>query len=167
MRDRLFRSETWARFRVSQKVAASDGSSARALQSMSMPRRFLVRIAPFWLLGLIVGSLLPGNAKTRMAPWARYSHLNRGRISLKHRLAHFASFGSTTLLLLLITRKPGQGWAVLLATVGLGFCIEYAQHIVYGTRIEWWDIRDDCYGNVAAYILAQSKAVRAALVRDP
>ena len=141
--------------------------NVRVLPFSRLQRRLLVRIAPFWLLVLIIGSLLPGNVKSSIGTSTRYSEAIRGSVSMTHRLTHFGSFGSTALLLLLITRRRGQQAAVLVGTLALSFSIEYAQHLLYEQGIEWWDIRDDFYADVTAYIAGQSRALKAALVRDP
>jgi hypothetical protein len=133
-----------------------------------VPRRYLVHIAPFWVLALILGSLLPGPAKHVLGISTRYSLARGGQIRWQHHLAHFLSFGSTTGLLLLIARTRSQDGIVLLGMLILGLSLEYTQHVLYETEgMEWWDVRDDSYADVVVYLAGQWRPLKAALVRDP
>ena len=53
-----------------------------------------------------------------------------------------------------------------MATIALGCTIEYAQHVIYHSRIEWWDMRDDTYAALAALALVQLPLVKRSLVRE-
>ena len=133
-----------------------------------MPRRYLVHIAPFWVLALILGSLLPGHTKHLLGVSTPYSAARHGRVHWQHRLAHFLSFGSTTGLLLLLTRTRSQDVLVLLGMLLLGLSLEYVQHVLFETEgLEWWDVRDDSYAEVVVYLAGQWRPWRFALVRDP
>jgi hypothetical protein len=123
-----------------------------------MPRSLLVRIAPFWILVLIIGSLSP-RTKDALGTSAQS----------RHRICHFLSFGSTALLLVLVGTTAPKRAAAALSVIGLGVLLEFWQHSIGGFRIEWWDIRDDTYAAIAAWLIGSLAVVRHALVRksDP
>lgn len=121
----------------------------------SLPVPVLRRIAPFWVVCLIAGSLLPGEAKIVIGS-SRLSeqHLQRASVQTgewKHRAFHIAGFGTTALLFLIIART-GTGELLSMAGVlGLGVAIEYAQVLIFANRLETEDIRDDAYGVAVVY----------------
>ena len=120
----------------------------------SMSRAHLLRIAPLWVLALIVGSLLPDGAKTAIG-----THM-------EHRLYHMLSFGSTAYLVFtLLARDARERIYALVFVVALGFGIEYLQHCIFHNVYEWWDVRDDGIGVLAAAVLTQWPALRQKLVR--
>lgn len=66
-----------------------------------------------------------------------------------HRLAHFAAFGSLSVLLGLLTRRPSSRIVSVVAVIALRAAIEVAQPWIYVIPVETADIRDDSYGAVA------------------
>jgi hypothetical protein len=121
----------------------------------SLPVSVLRRIAPLWVACLIVGSLLPGEAKTVIG-CSRLSqqHLHRLYIPTgewKHRAFHIIGFGATALLFLIIARTGAAELVSIVGVLVLGAAIEFAQVLVYANRLETEDIRDDAYGVVAVY----------------
>jgi hypothetical protein len=44
--------------------------------------------------------------------------------------------------------------------IALGAALEYMQHCIYLCPYEWWDVRDDSFGVVAAALLDQWSALR-------
>jgi hypothetical protein len=124
---------------------------------LKFPRRVLRVVAPFWVIGLIVGSFLPGTLKDRLGTTAQpqSGHVVR-QVALKHRMFHLASFGSTALILLVIAgnaREERKGAAFVLL---LGCAIETLQcWQSNGVLFEWWDVRDDFYAVAAVFIMAQ------------
>jgi hypothetical protein len=131
------------------------------------PRNVYTLLTPIWLVCLIVGSLLPYEAKVAMGTRPGYPVNPRlPVVTLKHRLFHWLSFGGTALLLTLIARTRYQDVGATAATIALGCAIEYAQHAIYNSRIEWWDVRDDTYAAVVVLVLVQWPAVKRVLVRD-
>lgn len=135
---------------------------------MFPPRRKLYKaIAPIWLLVLIVGSLLPYEAKVAMGSRPGYPVSPKTRVAtLKHRTFHWLSFGSTALLLMLLARGRKEDLLATTATMALGMAIEWTQHVMYHSRLEWWDVRDDTYAALAALLLVLFTPVKRALVRD-
>ncbi len=130
------------------------------------PRKAYAWIAPVWTLCLIAGSLLP--YETKLAIGTRPRNMVNPRapvVTLKHRGFHWLSFASTALILLLLARNRHQELTVTLGVVALGCSLEFAQHALYRNDIEWWDMRDDAYGAVAALVLVQFPAVKRSLVR--
>ena len=81
-------------------------------------------------------------------------------------IALVSLFGATALLLGLLARSRSQELAATAATIALGCAIEFAQHSIYHSRMEWRDIRDDTYGALAALALLLWPAVKPFLVRD-
>lgn len=123
-------------------------------------------LAPVWLVCLIAGSLLPYDAKVAMGTRPGFPvnpHLPV--VTLKHRLFHWISFGSTAVLLTLLGRNRYQEVGAAAATVGLGVAIELAQHWIYRSGMEWWDVRDDTLAALVAVALAGVPAVKRSLVR--
>lgn len=131
------------------------------------PRRVYALIAPIWIICLIVGSLLPYEAKVAMGTRPGYPvnpHLRV--VSIQHRLFHWVSFGGTAVLLMLLARNRYQDVAAAAGTIALGCTIEYAQHAIYRGVIEYWDMRDDTYAVLAAFAVLQVPGLRKMLVRD-
>jgi hypothetical protein len=120
-----------------------------------MSRIFLIRAAQLWVLALVIGSFLPGGAKTALGTHSQ------------HRLYHVLAFGSTAYLLTLIARDARQRVYALVFVIALGMLIEYSQHYIFCCRFEWWDFRDDVFGVMAAALLSQWCALRHKLVRRP
>jgi hypothetical protein len=117
-------------------------------------RKACAWIAAVWISCLIVGSLLP--YRTKLALGTRPAHAANPRapvVTLKHRAIHWLSFGGAALLLLLLARNRHQEIAAVAATIALGCFIEFAQHVMYRNDIEWWDMRHDTYGALAALVL--------------
>lgn len=82
-----------------------------------------------------------------------------------HRLYHLVSFGSTALLLLLVASTRAAEIKAVAATILLGTTLEITQYAIsHGVLFEWWDIRDDTLGALAAYLLLRWPAVRTVLV---
>jgi ABC-type Fe3+-siderophore transport system permease subunit len=118
-----------------------------------MPRTILIRITPAWVACVVFYSLFPWRPKLAVA-------------GITHEIGHFLVFGSTTYLLLLIAQSARQRIWAPIAVIALGIAIEYSQHWIFGSPLEWWDMRDDAYGAVAAYLLGKWPALRGVLVRD-
>jgi hypothetical protein len=126
---------------------------ARLKERLPLPT--LRRIAPFWIACLILGSLLPGEAKIAIGS-SRLSeqHLPPSAAELgewKHRTFHIVGFGATAFLFLSIAGTATGELASMIGLLGLGVAIEYAQVFVYANRLETEDVRDDAYGVVAVY----------------
>jgi hypothetical protein len=83
----------------------------------------------------------------------------------QHRFYHLLSFGSTAYLLTLIARDARERFYGLLFVVLLGVLLETGQYLVFNIHFEWWDVRDDTIGVLAAALLAQSATLRQKLVR--
>jgi hypothetical protein len=122
-----------------------------------LPVPLLRRLAPFWVACLILGSLLPGEAKTAIGS-SRLSeqHLHRMAVETgewKHRAFHILGFGATAFLFLAIARTGAQELVSMIGVFALGVAIEYTQVLVYANRLETEDIRDDAYGIIAVYAI--------------
>jgi len=106
-----------------------------------IPQRFLRVIAAPWVLCLIIGSLSPNSVKDRIGT---HSY---------HRLYHLVAFGATALLFLLISNNRRQEWASVWGVFALGVILETLQHRIFGSVLEWWDMRDDAFGILIAFAL--------------
>lgn len=94
---------------------------------------------------------MPNASKQRLHIEAPAHHVITGQIVSNHRIVHYLAFGSTALLLLLLTRGRKQEFAVVAATIFLGLCIEIAEHASYGAPFEYWDVIDDAIAVLLAY----------------
>jgi len=98
----------------------------------------VTRLAAFWFLLLIVGSLQPAR------PHA---------IAGLHRGIHLLAFGVGAFLLFSLSRTWRQQALSALATCSLGLLLEYLQHMIYRNPMEWWDVRDDTFAVVLAFLV--------------
>jgi hypothetical protein len=103
----------------------------------------LVFLAFCWIAAIIAGSLMPNGGKALLGI---EPHGNQGispQIASNHKLVHYAAFGSTTLLLLLLARNRKQEIGALAITIVLGFCLEAGEHVFYHSPFEYSDVFDD------------------------
>jgi hypothetical protein len=132
-----------------------------------VPRAFLVRIAPWWVACLIIGSFLPGAIKDALGTTNPLSEMAHGRAVLAHRLVHFTSFGSTALILMLIAETRAQQLAAGLGVAILGLMLECSQFSLLSLKyMEWWDVRDDALAACGSLVLIQWAGFRRAIVAD-
>jgi hypothetical protein len=130
-----------------------------------IPRTFLVRIAPWWVLLVIIGSFLPGTSKEAIGTLNTPEAAVEGRAVARHRVAHFLTFGSTALLLVLVSETAAQEIWAGFGVAALGFILECSQFALIGlTEIEWWDVRDDALAAVGVLLVAQWLGLRQKLV---
>jgi VanZ family protein len=115
-------------------------------------RTFLVRIAPFWVAGLVVASFQPWR------PGGRHG-------ASIHDVLHFLAYFSTALLLALIARSVRQRIYASSAIIVLGIAIECVQHSLNRGPFEWGDLASDACAAFLACLLAQSRRFREVLVR--
>jgi hypothetical protein len=104
-----------------------------------------VRIAQAWLLMLVLGSLQP------VRPGLMVGAAGAGW----HRGMHFLAFAGATLLLLVLARDLRQEIRNAMAVSLLGLSLEYLQHLIYRSPMEWWDVRDDGLAILAAFAVYQ------------
>lgn len=91
---------------------------------------------------------------------------SEGRVVVRHRVAHFLTFGSTALLLVLISQSAAEEIWAAFAVAALGFILEYSQFAFIGlTEMEWWDVRDDTLAAIGVLLVAQWLGLREKLVR--
>jgi len=90
----------------------------------------------------------------------------QGRAVARHRVAHFLTFGSTALLLVLISETVAEEIWAGFGVVALGFILECSQFAIIGlTEMEWWDVRDDTLAAIGVLLLTQWLGLREKLVR--
>lgn len=132
-----------------------------------IPRAFLVRLAPWWVLFVIIGSFLPGTSKNAIGTTNPPEVAAQGRVAPKHRLAHILTFGSTALLLVIISETAAQQLWAGLGVAALGFFLECSQYAFLGLEsIEWWDVRDDTIAAIGTLVVAQWLDLRDKLVNN-
>jgi hypothetical protein len=132
-----------------------------------IPRTYLVRIAPWWIIILIVGSFLPGPVKSRLGTASAPVGIHHSTVPVRHRIVHFLSFGSTALILILIAGNRFQQLLAAASVAALGLAIESGQYsLLHLPYMEWWDVKDDAIASISALVLAQSGLVRRALLKD-
>ncbi len=126
-------------------------------------RRTLIVIAAVWIAALIAGSLLPVGAKNALGTTSRRPAISLGRFGeplskrlSEHRLVHFAAFGVTAFLLVTASRTTTQRMAAVAVTIGLGYAVEFLEHLVYRVDFEIWDVRDDALAVIAGYFAARA-----------
>ncbi|MGA2149517.1 MAG: hypothetical protein ABSH49_31675 [Bryobacteraceae bacterium] len=101
--------------------------------------RAVLRITAWiWLALLIVGSLQP----TRP-----------GIVKGNHRPIHYVAFAGAVILLFSLSRTRRQEIQGALATFFLGFSLEFLQHLIYRSHVEWRDIADDGIAILLAFAL--------------
>ena len=75
----------------------------------------------------------------------KYALHTKGRL---HPVGHIAVFCWITCLSILSVRSRFARAAVAIAAVLLGIALELGEHLFFGTRLEYGDIRTDCLGVV-------------------
>lgn len=118
-----------------------------------LKRAFIVNAVPLWIAALVVGSLLPQQAKVALGISTPEGQAVTRRMVWTHRLVHYAAFGSTALLLIAIARKGREREAALLAVIALAVGIEALQHFIYRNDFETDDARIDVFAACAAYLI--------------
>jgi len=120
-----------------------------------IPRRILFVLATVLVMGTVVGSFLPGSAKERLG--TQPVQQTSAHADWQHRAYHFATFGTTTLTILLLMygfRAEVKGGIAIFA---LGCAIEATQYALgFSKVLEWWDVRDDFYAVATAFVLVQA-----------
>lgn len=87
--------------------------------------------------------------------------------SIAHRSEHVVAFGILGLMLLPLARSNALKWWIALAMLVFAGALELGQHKIFGQTFEWWDVRDDGIGILAALLLLRLTRIRALLVREP
>jgi hypothetical protein len=134
-----------------------NGSRPVSAFGIVVPRRIALWIARLWISTVIIGSLLPGSAKVTLHASEGKRARSRNSITTRHRLVHFFAFGSSFLVLSLLTMRTREELEAAAEIMLIGCVVELAQYFVYSHRhvFEWWDVRDDAVGIVAAFVLLQ------------
>lgn len=124
-----------------------------------MYRRVLIGATLLFVLCLIAGSLYPDRSALPLAARLHNLGIVVGTLSAAptaaHRLLHFVSFGALSLLLVAIATTRKQVAYSILATVLLAIGIEYGQHRVFTTPVEWGDVRDDSFASMGIFLVSQ------------
>lgn len=117
------------------------------------------------MLCVIIGSFLPGTSKQAIGTINPPEAIAEGRVGVKHRVAHYLTFGSTALLLIVISETASQQLWAGFGVALLGFVVECSQYAVMGLScMEWWDVRDDAIAAIAILLLAQWLNLRKIIV---
>lgn len=118
-----------------------------------LKRALIVKLVPLWIAALVIGSLLPQQAKVALGISTQLGQQVTRRMVWTHRFVHYAAFGSTALLLIAVARKGRQRQAAILAVVVLAVGIEALQHFIYRNDFETSDVRIDLFAACAAYLI--------------
>ena len=113
----------------------------------TQPRK--IAFAGFWILLIAVLSFLPQQFKQDLH--------TRGHL---HVWGHLLAFCSATLLLVRATRDRRFRIVLLLMVLALGGCLEFAQHLVYSSPIEWSDVVIDTLGSALGLLFALALGLR-------
>jgi hypothetical protein len=117
-------------------------------------QRTLRKIAPVWVLCLVIGSMLPGETKLRLHTTGKQQmHHQTKEVTRGHHLYHYGSFGLTAVLFLAIAESRREEWRAIARVILIGLGIEITQHLVYLSVFEWWDVRDDGVAALAVFAL--------------
>ncbi len=111
-----------------------------------------------WLIALTLGSFLP--QETKQAIGTESGLITYGEPSMQHRAWHFAMYGCAALVAGAIADSKRSLWLYAGGLVFLGLAIESLQAVVFGSVLEWWDVRDNAYAAVALTYLGHMKRVR-------
>jgi hypothetical protein len=133
------------------------GSKPVTILGILVPRRLARWFARVWIAAVIVGSLLPGSAKiTLRASEGKPTHAGKA-VEIKHRFIHFLAFGSSFLVLSVLAKRRKEQLEAAVEVMIIGCIVETIQYFVYSYRhiFEWWDVRDDALGILAAFLLLQ------------
>jgi hypothetical protein len=121
------------------------------------------KIIPYWVVAVLLGSFFPGSWKYFLGT---RPYVPNHPVEWQHRVAHFATFGMTTLLFMLPAEKRRKEALFAGAAFLLGCVIEFGQFVLrFSLIFEWWDIRDDFFATVAAFALFEATRLIIALVR--
>jgi hypothetical protein len=133
-------------------------TSPISIGGLLVPPRVALWFARVWISTVIVGSLLPGSAKITLFA-SESEHMQSGNaVTSKHRLIHFFAFGSSFFLLSLLAAGRREQLEAAGEVMAIGCMIELIQYFAYShghAAFEWWDVRDDAIGIVAAFLLVQ------------
>ena len=117
-------------------------------------QRLLMRIAVLWTVAVVIGSFLPIEMKEAIGTETRSSvPAVRHQAAVRHQVGHLIAFGVAALLFAAGSGKKIHRLYYLLMTATLGSVIEYSQHAIFGSRFEWWDVRDDAFAATVGCLL--------------
>lgn len=108
--------------------------------------RSIRRLIATWIFLVVLGSLQPHRPRFLAS-------------STLHREIHWLAFAGTGFGLLLLVPNRGQELRRVLAAGLLGLSLEYLQHILYASPLEWGDVRDDCVATLAGFVLYRLASV--------
>jgi len=137
------------------------GSNPVLIFGIPVPLRAVRWLARIWISAVIVGSLLPGPAKAILHVSQGGPPRFRSSVDLKHRLIHFAAFGSSLIVLSLLANGRREQLKAAGEVMIIGCLVELAQYFIYlyasqyRHALEWWDVRDDAIGIAVAFLLVQ------------
>jgi hypothetical protein len=104
-------------------------------------------------MAVVAGSFIPVQWKIALGTTTLETvHAQTGSVTLEHRLWHYVAFGVSIWLLLLPETKRWREFYIVACVMVLGLAIELLQHLIFGNRFEWWDMRDDWVGIIITFI---------------
>jgi hypothetical protein len=84
-----------------------------------------------------------------------------------HRGVHGLVFAGAAFLLLSLSKTRHQEIQTAIAVCLIGLCLEYLQHLIYHSGMEWWDVRDDTLAILAVFALNQLTRLRKSAAVQP
>ena len=111
----------------------------QAVRRTALSPVMLIRIVTLaWVALLVIGSLQPARPSL---------------VKAAHREIHWLGFAVPAILQFIVARTRRQEILGGFAIFSLGLSIEVLQHLMYGIRLEWLDVRDNGLAILAAYAL--------------
>ena len=107
-------------------------------------RSLLMHLARLWTVAIVVGSFLPVKVKEVIGTETQSSiPVMKHRAAIRHKVGHLIAFGIAAFLFTAASTRKAHRLYYFLFVVALGSTIECMQHAIFGSALEWWDIRDD------------------------
>lgn len=100
-------------------------------------------LCAFLLILLIAGSLCSPAVKEHLRPVLTWYALPPIVRMYQHRILHLLGFGFPAVILFNLCRNRIAVIAGALSLAVMAVALEYLQHRIYSSPLEWWDIRDD------------------------
>jgi hypothetical protein len=120
-------------------VTKSSGISLEPVKGYAVSPILLIRIVTIaWLTFLIAGSLQPARPSV---------------VKSVHREIHWLGFAMPAILQFIISRTRREEALRGFAIFSVGVALEILQHLMYGIRMEWVDVRDDGIAILAGFAL--------------
>ena len=102
---------------------------------------------------LTLGSLYSPIFKLHLRPFLAWQFLPLSIRAHQHRLLHICGFALPALLFFAVFRSTARATAAASLLAPMAVTLEFIQHRIYSSPLEWWDICDDISGVLLALLL--------------